>query len=107
SHQWQSHPHYTAPPILPEPRKGKVVVPPAPTRFYDELEYPDKKKASRGLAAVAVGALSGFVASILKPCSAYYLVWSFLACHLALIVLLHGYGYGREWALLLLCAAWA
>ena len=67
-----------------------VLRPPAPTRFYDELEYPDKKKAgqnqsswiffevclpvssycslskaSRGLAAVAVGALSGPWASSL------------------------------------------
>ena len=36
---------------------------------------------------------------------AYYLVWSFLACHLALIILLRD--YGSEWALLLVCAAWA
>ncbi|CAE7654914.1 icmt-1 [Symbiodinium necroappetens] len=106
--QWRAHlhnPRYTAPPTLPEPRKGKVVVPPAPTRFYDELEYPDKKKASRGLAAVAVGALFGFVVSILEPCSAYYLVWSFLACHLALIILLRD--YGSEWALLLVCCVLA
>ncbi|OLP83796.1 Protein-S-isoprenylcysteine O-methyltransferase [Symbiodinium microadriaticum] len=106
--QWQAHlrnPRYTAPPTLPEPRKGKVVVPPAPTRFYDELEYPDKKKASRGLAAVAVGALFGFVVSILECCSAYYLVWSFLACHLALIVLLRD--SGSECALLLVCGVLA
>jgi len=106
--QWQAHlhnPRYTAPPTLPEPRKGKIVVPPAPTRFYDELEYPDKKKASRGLAAVAAGALCGFVVSILEPCSAYYLVWSFLACHLALIILLRD--YGSEWALLLVCGVLA
>ena len=34
---------------------------------------------------------------------AYYLVWSFLACHLALIILLRD--YGGEWALLLVSAA--
>ncbi|CAJ1395755.1 unnamed protein product [Effrenium voratum] len=107
--QWQARlqqPRYTPPPLLPEPRK----LPPAPRptgplKFFDELEYPDKTKASRGVAAIALGALCGIATSLRASCSAYYFVWSFMACHLLCITLLRD--YGGSFGLLVMCAALA
>ncbi|CAE7445995.1 Ammecr1l, partial [Symbiodinium pilosum] len=62
--------------------------PPPATRFLNEEEYPDKKKARHLRASAALLLTPGLILSILEPCSAYYLVWSFLACHLALLKLL-------------------
>lgn len=107
--QWQAclqQPRYTPPPQLPEPQtRPKVPIRPAALKFFDELEYPDKTKASRGIKAMALGAVGGMMVWFWASCPAHYFVWSFLACHLACIVLLRD--YGGDIGLLAVCAGLA
>ena len=106
--QWQAslqQPRYSPPPQLPEPQVRKPPARSCDLKFFDEQEYPDKTKASRGIKAIVLGAIAGIVVWFRASCPAHYFVWSFLACHLACIVLLRD--YGGDYGLLAVCAGLA
>eukprot|EP00930_Biecheleria_cincta_P054043 TRINITY_DN3991_c1_g1_i1.p1 TRINITY_DN3991_c1_g1~~TRINITY_DN3991_c1_g1_i1.p1 ORF type:complete len:503 (+),score=119.62 TRINITY_DN3991_c1_g1_i1:104-1612(+) len=105
-HARLQEPRPTPPPTLPEPQAPpSSSAPSMPVKFFDELEYPDKTKASRAIKAIAASAIFGAALSIAELCSATYFVWSFLCCHLFCMVLMRD--YGGDYGILAVCTALA